>query len=274
MLVTVFILAVLRYQNPYFPYYQTDFGVDGPYHNFMWDLFGTTERFRGPYISPNILGYNVVCLTIMASLRRTKLRYLLYLIAVTVLLLSGSRISLFALFCFFAISRGRKMRSRIGSEDKTRVNVNSKYGALKNRAKILFGSLGIVLVAFSQFSSDTTLNGRTTGYARVLSNLSQNLVFGTGPTLKSSVNSIESTFVSILSCYGLFGLVALLLIMFGVFVHFRESEKEEREILIPVILAFLVAASGESLLLGGSYDVGLIYLFAIMGTRSSRESVK
>jgi len=256
----IFICAVVRFQNPYFPYSQSDFGLDGPYHNLVWDFFGHTERFRGPYISPNILGFNVVFILVFAKIRKSKLNIVTQILGFLILLLSGSRISLIAYSSFQIYSLVLATKKQDGLVPQP---VASKLTSGKKKIKpslyigffIVLGSIWMLI------SSDPTLNGRTNNYAVVMQSLQGHYLFGAG---FSNYTSVENTIITILGNYGAFGLAALILIITGLFSHFRSLAATERKILIPVSVAFLIASLGESLLNGGPYDIGLLYIFIFL----------
>jgi hypothetical protein len=134
--------AIFRYQNPFFPYTEENFGIDGPYHNFVWDIFGITERFRGPYISPNVLGYNVVFILILSGVYKSKLTAATRLMGLIILLLSGSRISMTAFATYYIISKSFVSAENRSEDDKRNIEVVSSRGNVNKISK----RIGLFLV--------------------------------------------------------------------------------------------------------------------------------
>jgi hypothetical protein len=266
----VFLCAVFRYQNPYFPYYQTDFGATGPYHNFMWDIFGISERFRGPYISPNILGYNIVILCILTGTTKSVIRIPGILMSLIVLLLSGSKISLFAFFIHIVIRAFNTKRFKLIKFNNLDSNKNTNK--IHSRNSNLFIYLGVFVLIVVGYLSDPTLNGRTNNYKILLQSLNGHYFFGNGPSFVGSTKSAENTFVTLLGYYGLVGAISIIMIVLGVIEIFMRAAREERKLILSLLLPLLIATSGESILVGGAYDIGVIYLFVYLASRHSKIS--
>jgi len=265
-----FLCAAFQYQNPYFPYFQTDFGVNGPYHNFMWDIFGMSERFRGPYITPNILGYNIVILCILTGTTKSKFRIPAIFMALIILLLSGSKISLFAFFIHIMI------RTSNFTYDKLKKSINSDSENYKKNIPSEYSNHIIYLVVFflsaAGYLSDPTLNGRTNNYNNLLQNLNGHYFLGNGPAFASSVYSTENTFLTLLAYYGILGAISIILIILGVIQIFKRSAEKDRKFILSLLLPFLVTSMGEFILVGSTYDVGLIYLIVYLASRYSSKS--
>jgi len=264
----VFLCAVFQYQNPYFPYYQTDFGATGPYHNFMWDIFGISERFRGPYISPNILGYNITILCILTGTAKSRIRIPAVLMAFIILLLSGSKISLSAFFIHILIRALNFDRFKLMKSNN--LDLNNNIDKIRSRDSNLFIYLGVFLLAVVGYQSDPTLNGRTNNYNNLLQNLNGNYFFGNGPSFAGSTYSVENTFVTLLAYYGAAGAISIIMIILGAIEIFRRSAREERKLILSLLLPLLIAAMGESILVGSTYDVGMIYLFVFLASRHTK----
>ena len=264
----VFLCAVFQYQNPYFPYYQTDFGATGPYHNFMWDIFGISERFRGPYISPNILGYNITILCILTGTAKSIIRIPAVFMAFTILLLSGSKISLFALFIHIMIRAFNSERFKLIKSNN--LDSNNNINKILSRYSNLPIYLVVFLLTVVGYLSDPTLNGRTNNYSNLLQNLNGNYLFGNGPSFTGSTNSAENTFVTLLGYYGVVGAISIIMIILGVIKIFMRSAREEKKLTLSLLLPLLIAAMGESILVGSTYDVGIVYLFVFLASRHSK----
>jgi hypothetical protein len=123
----------------------------------------------------------------------------------------------------------------------------------------------IILIYF--VSLNPTLNGRTSNYAEVIDRLKENYIFGNGVSIGLDINNAENTYISVLSWYGLFGLLALVLLTAGTTKLYRKSNFNFKLNFIPVIVVFIVESLGESLILGGTYDVGLLYFMFILAMR-------
>jgi hypothetical protein len=161
----------------------------------MWDIFGMSERFRGPYITPNILGYNIVILCILTGTTKSKFRIPAVFMALIILLLSGSKISLFAFFIHIMI------RTSNFTYDKLKKSINSDSENYKKNIPSKYSNHIIYLVVFflsaAGYLSDPTLNGRTDNYNNLLQNLNGHYFLGNGPAFASSVYSTENTFLTL-----------------------------------------------------------------------------
>jgi hypothetical protein len=258
LLITILLLcAILRYQNPYFPYYQTDYGVDGPYHNFLWEVFGFTERFRGPYIHPNHLGFNVVFIAVLSTSYKSRLTHLTLLMSFMLLLLCGSRTSIFA-FSLLIILKYFILTKRIVQTDRKWLESTKIFN---RRTSIFLAAFVISLSVIIQniLAAEPTLNGRTNNYMIVFNNLKGNYLLGAGVP-----NAAESTVVTILGEYGTLGLLSMILIISGLSKHFAALPNKFKIQVFPVAITFFAASFGESLLDGGTYDIGLLYMFIIL----------
>ena len=261
----VMVCALLKYQNPYSPVYPPEFGMDGPYHNFVWNLFDHTERFRGPYATPNVLAYNVVFLFVLASRSRTLMKSYAAIISLLILLLSGSRTSLLAFSIYYVVHMYLVL-----SWKKVEKITNTTEITIKKRKifKVLIAQLSLASIILIYFVSlNPTLNGRTSNYKEVIGRLKENYIFGNGVSIGLDINNAENTYISVLSWYGLFGLLALVLLTAGTTMLYRQSNLNFKFNFIPVIVVFIVASLGESLILGGTYDVGLLYFMLILAMR-------
>jgi len=262
LLSIVFLCATLRYQNPFFPYYQADFGIDGPYHNFMWDFFGLTERFRGPYISPNICAYNIVFLSVLIGEFKTKIFLPSMVLSITLLLLTGSKISLISIALYLFV----KTLNRITENQKKWKDNRDIAGSSDNKSRSteILVFVMFILVVYLVLRLDPTLNGRTSNYSRIISNLNGNYLFGNGPTLSDSINSAENTYITLISYYGFVGFLSIVFILGGLYGQYFRSELKIRNDLRAIFVPFLITSMGEAILGGGSYDLGLLYVLLML----------
>jgi hypothetical protein len=234
----------------------------------MWDIFGISERFRGPYISPNILGYNITILCILTGMAKSIIRIPAVFMAFTILLLSGSRISLFAFFVHIMIHAFNSNRFKLIKSNNLDSNNNIKK--ILSRDSNLLIYLGVFLLTVVGYLSDPTLNGRTNNYNNLLQNLNGNYFFGNGPSFAGSTYSVENTFVTLLAYYGAAGAISIIMIILGVIEIFMRSAREEKKLILSLLLPLLIAAMGESILVGSTYDVGIVYLFVFLASRHSK----
>jgi hypothetical protein len=268
LILILFVCALYRYQNPYFPYFQEEFGIEGPYYNFMWDVFGTTERFRGPYISPNHLGFNVVLICILSSVSKSKSRVLTLGMGFVILLLSGSRISLLA-FTAHILYTGVK-GNQSGRRKKNPVSQDHEGKSTNRRSFFFVRILPIIGIGFAGLIIDPTLNGRTGNYSQVLEQLRGNYIFGNGPTIRGSVNSAENTYITLFSYYGIVGLIAIGLLFYGIAMTYKKSTFTTNALLAGILIPLVITSLGEFILVGGAYDIGLLYILLILSIREPR----
>jgi hypothetical protein len=270
----VFISALAKYQNPYFPYGQLDYGLGSAYQNRIWFFFGWEERFRGPYYHPNQLGIQVTFLSSLVLLSPKKLYLLIIPISFILLFLASSRTSILALIVGITL---RLFFDWTGVREERLSKVNHINSAVQlrkpsNLRKVVFGLLtvfAIALVARQIIGTNRTGSGRLQNYNSILLGVRENLLFGQGPSLYS-INSTENTLLTILSYFGLLGLGFFLTTAIALALNFRKTAQDERSSFHIVSSIFLVASSGEALLTGSSGDTGLYYLLILLSlTRSS-----
>jgi hypothetical protein len=233
----------------------------------MWDIFGMSERFRGPYITHNILGYNIVILCILTGTTKSKFRIPTVFMALIILLLSGSKISLFAFFIHIMIRTLNFTYGKLNNSDSDnyKKNIPSKYSHLTIYLLVFFSSV-------AGYLSDPTLNGRINNYNNLLQNLNGHYFLGNGPTFASSVYSAENTFLTLLAYYGVLGAISIILIILGVIQIFKRSAEKDRKFILSLLLPLLVTSMGEFILVGSTYDVGLIYQIVYLASRYSSKS--
>jgi hypothetical protein len=210
-------LAIFRYQNPYAPYTETFYGVDGPYYNFMWDIFNLTERLRGPYTTPNVLAYNVVFIVALSFCFKNKLTSLVSGMGIVIILLSGSRISLFAITALILF---HLYLSPLRKKELNRTNV-VKFREKKitgNRLPVFIFTVLMLFVIAGIIATDPTLHGRTTNYATVFERLSGKWVFGAGID-----TGAENTLITRLGAYGLLGAMSVFVISAGMIMGLRKQ---------------------------------------------------
>jgi hypothetical protein len=129
----------------------------------------------------------------------------------------------------------------------------------------------IVGIGVAGLVLDPTLNGRTSNYSRVLQQLRGNFVFGNGPNIGSSVNGVENSYVTLLSYYGVFGIVAIGCLLSGISLIYKKSPESIKRILAGILIPLLITSLGEFILVGGAYDIGLVYICLILAIRLPRK---
>jgi len=269
LLTIVFISACFRYQNPYASSGEISFGLQGPYHNFMWDLFGITQRFTGPYLTPNVLGYNIVLLCVLSGLGNTKVAFPSCFMGLILLLLSGSRISLSAFFIFLIFRFSIKNFDRNDLNSSNQIGDKEKVISPKLRLQRGLGLIVFMIVVSIVVLNNPTLTGRTEIYRSSISKLQGHLIFGIGPFSVNGLNGVESTYISLVTIYGLFGLLAVILLFLGLNNLYWNLKNLEKEKFKFIFVPFIIASSGELMLQGGPFDVGLIYILILLSIRST-----
>ena len=270
--------AMAKYQNPFFPYSQVEYGLGGQYQNRAWSFFGLEERFRGPYSHPNQLGVQITFLSLLVLLKPTKLYIAILPISFTLLLLASSRTSLLALTVgllmriYFDTAMAKKVRSSHMKQDLSKSHLRRRF----TPRKILIGFTSIccvAVVARQILGSNTTGTGRIENYVNTIGSIRGNLLLGNGPSI-FSINSTENTILTLLSYYGVIGLAFLLAIAFALTLKFRQLPRNERYSFHITLAIFLVASSGEALLAGTSKDTGLFYLLILLALTRTEPSRK
>lgn len=268
MIILVLITALAKYQNPLFPYYQTDYGLGGQYQNRLWGFLGWEERFRGPYSHPNQLGIQITFLSLLVLLKPTKLYLAILPISFTLLFLASSRTSIFALTLalllriYFEFATDSKLRASHTELDFSK-GVSSRRLTLK---KIFLGlsiTFGAAVIGLQILGSTTSGASRLDNNRLLISSIRENLLLGSGPSL-FSINSTENTILTLLSYYGLFGLIFLLSTTFAFTLKLKKLSHSERGSFFITFFTYLVASTGEATLSGDSKDSGLYYLIVLL----------
>jgi O-antigen ligase len=268
IILLVSVVALVKYQNPLFPYRQVDYGLGSPYQNRVWDFFGHEERFRGPYFHPNQLGIQITFLSTLALLKSPRFYLGILPFSFILLFLASSRTSIFALTfgllvkIYFDATKSRD----IDSADKKNF---ASQGNLHRKSKLVNVALAIIILTILGFiarqivGQNTTGTGRLQNYEQTISAIQDNFFVGRGPSL-FSINTTENTILTILSFYGLLGLILLVVLAIALGVKFRNAVRNESGLTQVVLAVFLVASSGEALLTGSSVDTGLYYLLVML----------
>jgi hypothetical protein len=268
IIIMVFISALAKYQNPLFPYFQTDYGLGGQYQNRLWGFFGWEERFRGPYFHPNQLGIQITFLSLLVILKPSKLYIAILPVSFTLLFLASSRTSILALTVglllrlYFDTSTAAKVRSSHMEQDLPKAHSRRRF-TLRKIFIGLTSAFCVALVARQIIGSNTTGTGRLENNRNTISAIRSNLLLGQGPSI-FSINSTENTILTILSFYGLIGLAFMLTTTFALTLKLRKMPHSQRSSVYIMIGTFLIATSGESLLTGTSQDTGLFYLLVLL----------
>jgi len=268
IIVMVLITALTGYQNPLVVYFQTDYGLGGPYQNRVWSFFGFEERFRGPYFHPNQLGIQVTFLSLLVLLKPSKLYFVILPISFTLLFLASSRTSILALTVglflriYFDITMDAELRS--SHSEKDFLKGNSTRGLTPK--KLFFGlttACGIAVILRQIIGLNYTASGRLENNRVIISAIRDNLLLGQGPSL-FSINNTENTILTLLSFYGLIGFAFLLPIALAFIIKFIKMTHIEKNPFIIVLVTFLIAGLAEALLTASSQDTGLYYLLVLL----------
>jgi len=222
-------------------------GVSGPeYRNFVWPIFGLTDRYHGPFGHPNQLGiYSAFFATILASSKNLGFR----LSAIGFLILTfcaASRTSIIvASLGIFLIWNNWLWNSTL----RTRIRFLSYFIIIALAALILIGNSGG--------------SGRSAKFRESFSSYPINLFYG------SSTFYVENTFLNNLFSVGL---VAMLIVMYLQFVPLRmlwNSNGEAARFGIPLSIQFFVASMGESVIYGSGINTGTMYLVILLSIINS-----
>jgi len=271
ILLILIVIALNRYQSPMFPYKQTDYGLSGPYSNFLWPLFGMEERFRGPYQHPNTVGIQVVFLSILILVSAKRLSFWILPLSFTLVGLAASRTSLIALTLASAATvyfqTSHVMEKKSFRSDTIEVSVRPS-STTKVRKVVIGSSLFFVIFIMLRnlITQNQTFSGRTDGLIGVFQATADNRLFGRGPSVSTIT---ENSIISLLSQYGIVGIVFVSIAIIGLIVKTRKIIDFRKSKIIVIALTLAPASMGESLY-GGSYiDMGPWYLvIALVLSRS------
>ena len=272
------LLALFKYQSPDYKFGLRDYGLSGPYHNFVWDLFGFTERYRGPYQHPNSLGMYVALLTAILFLKKSIWNFPTLLVSFFLLAISASRTSLISMtlgissFFYVQMVQSKKLDSFTYRTSE----LSQKTGSfLWKRPLVLFPVITFVSFLTSLIiGNNLTFTGRTVSYREVLrESLNSNVLIGRGPAI-FEVNGVENTLITLFSYYGILGLIALGFCVFPFFRMYRSTAQNDRKFFRMMQTMFLISGTGEFFLTGASVDPGFAYvLLALISSRVKNESL-
>lgn len=226
-------------------------GVSGPeYRNFVWSIFGLSDRYSGPFGHPNQLGiFCAFFATVLASSRRPLFRI--------------SSIGFLAL-TFCAASRTSMVVASIGM-----ILVWSRWlwtSHLRTRTRVLwyfiFGAMGLLIIFGGRLGT-----GRTTKFRESFSSNQINLLYG-DPKFY-----VENSFI-----YNLFsvGLVAMLIVVYLQIAPLKilwKSLDSSARLGIPLSVQFLIASMGESVVYGSGLNTGTLYLLVLLAIINSLDSI-
>jgi hypothetical protein len=260
-------LALFKYQSPNWQFGTRNFGVDGPYHNALWDVFGLIERYRGPYQHPNAFGMQITLISSLLFLKKSLWNAPVMFLSFVLLALCASRTS------FLALTSGllfylylNSLRSRVLDEFVLRTSeFTRKTGKYLWKKPILV--IPALLLLWQIFTltvgENYTLSGRTVSYATVFNDyLASNVLIGRGPSV-FNINGVENTVITLLSYYGLLGLIAFLLCILPTFFTFRKIENHIKPFYRMIQLIFVLAGLGEYFLTGEAADPGFAYVLIL-----------
>jgi hypothetical protein len=134
-----------------------------------------------------------------------------------------------------------------------------------NRVPVSIFTFLLLFVIAAIISKDSTLHGRTTNYGTVFERLNGNWVFGAGID-----TGAENTLITLAGAYGLLGVMSIVFISAGMIIHFRKQPSSIQLRIYPLLFTFVIALMGESLLNGGPFDIGLLYIFVILTMRDPK----
>ena len=248
-LVLILVFALFKYRSPNIdPVYLDATSATSVYHNFTWNLFGLTDRFRGPYQHPNALGIVVAFLTLLVLASPKKIWRYFALLGFLLLGLCASRTSIITVVVgvsLFAVSSASK----------------NKFGQKAPKSiLVVIAFLFAGLVAAPIYFSNRTLTGRLSNYSRVFQ------VWKISPWTGNWVaggNQTENMFLTSLVSVGILGtlfLVALLLSLYKL----QKDSKMTATLVAPLFYAFFVGNLGEAIFKVGGWDIGSLYVIAIV----------
>jgi len=222
-------------------------GVSGPeYRNFMWNLLGLEDRYRGPFGHPNQLGiFSAFFATILAT--SNKLFFRVCAIG-------------FIVLTFCAASRTSMIVSIVG----VCLVWNSSIWALsaRNRTRFLTYFV-IILMSTIPLIVSNFGTGRSTKFLESFSKYPINLFYGT-PSFY-----VENTFLNNLFGIGVLGFLIVVYLQFApIKIYWRLSSPAAR-ICIPMSIQLAIASMGESVVFGSVLNSGVLYLLVLISTVNS-----
>lgn len=260
-------LALFKYQSPNWQFGTRNFGVDGPYYNALWDVFGLVERYRGPYQHPNALGMQLTLISCLLFLKKSIWNAPVVLMSFVLLALCASRTSFLALtlgllfYVYLDVLRSKALDTFVlRTSEFTRKT--GKY-LWKKPILIILALIAVWQVFKFTVGDNYTLSGRTVFYAKVFNEyLASNVLIGRGPSV-FNINGVENTIITLLSYYGILGIIAFLSCILPTFFTFQKTENHQKPFFGMIQLIFIIAGLGEYFLTGETADPGFAYVLIL-----------
>jgi hypothetical protein len=256
--VSLIFLAIMNIQSSVTEINFLTSDVSSNYSNWVWDLFGRYERFRGPFPHAITLGVLVVYLNMFLVLGESVLDYIGLACGGLIIMFTGSRLSMIAFAVSVTLAIGLKLRSKA----KGKI---SQVGLMVILLTALF--VGLYSISTSFLALDPTGNGRSQRLIEVIEYWKMNPFLGSsfyGPF----ENRVENTFVNVLGQSGIIGLVAF---VFAIgCLHFLSAKVIGWSILT-ILLPFLVV-NNLAYSLTGFFDLTFPFVVIISATLFSNIS--
>lgn len=254
LIIFLFICAILRYQS------SSQLSSDLPYlsnisaySNQVWNIFGQSQRFRGPYSHPNQAGQTIGLLTLLLLFSSLKFKKFLLIICAILLALTSSRTAILATststIIYLLLSR-KKPTSRIS------------FGSI-----IRYFSMALVLLSYFIIllvEQNRTLTGRTHIWSAGL------MVWKMHPWLGSGFETIgvENSYISLMMTMGLFGIILLIFILFSLWKCIQKCQPKYQSIIYSLIIYIFVESIGENLFQPFAFaNAVLAFLFIVIYSR-------
>jgi hypothetical protein len=197
----LFLTALVGYQAPVAGTSEREYLVEASkgYSNSVWNVFSSSERYRGPYSHPNAAGINIGFISLLLFMSKGVISKVSSLLGFILLALCVSRVSIFSTVIAIAIFTFAKSNKRM------------KSFTIDSTRNLLLGGSVFALFGSGLIAANPTFTGRTLNWRRAFESWKDSPVLG-----KGFVGTVtENSYITILLMMGLVGICLLLFIFIG-----------------------------------------------------------
>jgi hypothetical protein len=245
----LFFLMLVKYQSPLLIAERNALSDSAAYRNFTWELFNTSERFRGPYTHPNNAAEFLSFSSLMLITAESKFHKIISIVPLILLGLTSSRGSIIATavsltFYFFV--------SRKSLDTSIKIKITKLYK--------FFYVLIILIFLQAIFSQKTTLTGRTNKWKELIVNWQSGFFFGDSINISPTENPLVYAFIS----SGFLGLLFVVLLFVKLNNAIRYFHYTNMMMSMTLFLAFMIRGLIELNLQIGTWNLGVFWFICIL----------